>query len=686
MARPIKTVYRSKAEVLAAMHLKLEGSDLSPADGKKLGYVATSADEAQAIPTLPAHKAGFVIPYFDLAGKKTKFWRYRYLEPTREGLSALTAKKDLRYTQPPKTVNELYLPPLRDWTKVADNAKHPILITEGELKAACACKHGFATIGLGGVWCFKASSQHMAMLPQFELFDWKNRPVYIVYDSDAVSNAKVSMAENALAKELTARGAETHIVRLPHLKPGIKCGLDDYLVLNDPEDLQAVLDDSTPWRAVQELYRLNEEVVYVEDPGLVLRLDNLQRLNPRGFCEHAYAPRIYYEEQITEKGTKLLEKSAAKEWLKWPARATARRITYAPGRDRVDATGEFNVWPGWGTEPEPGDVGPWNELLDFLFKKEESSRKWFQQWCAYPLQHPGEKLFTAAVLWGTVHGTGKSMVGYSLGRIYGRNFAEIGNDELDGTFNEWAENRQFILGEEITGGDKRHMADKLKSMITRKQIRINVKFVPSIALPDCINYLFTSNHPDAFYVEDTDRRFFIHEVQGTPRESEFYQRYYDWLDAGGAAHLFHHLLTVDVTDFSPKGHAPTTNSKRDMIDSGRSDLGSWVAQLRENPDAVLHHNGQPLGRSLWSTTELHTLYDPSGQGRVTANGLARELKRAGFSKVLDGMPVPGPTGIAQRLWAIRDPDKLLRMNWQAIRTLYYKEQETPHALRKKYSR
>src|ERR1035441_2495747 len=198
---------------------KLSASLLTAQDAKLLGFTAlTAAQVAAQHPALPAHRAGFVIPYYDLNGRPTKFYRFRYLEYGHDtGFAALVAGqlKQLRYGQEAGTVNELYLPPFAKWAEYAVQADKPIVITEGELKAACATKAGLPTIGLGGVWCFKAGTVGLHLLPQFKLFNWKQRMVYIVYDSDAASNHQVIKAENALARELCTLGAIPMVVRLP---------------------------------------------------------------------------------------------------------------------------------------------------------------------------------------------------------------------------------------------------------------------------------------------------------------------------------------------------------------------------------------------------------------------------------------------------------------------------------------
>lgn len=660
---------------------KLEESKIDPKSAATLGLVMTPADKVPK--DLPFAEPGIMIPYFDIKGKRTKFWRFRYLkQPEVKGFAALAKRKPLKYVQSKGTLNELYLPPLLDWNQVAVDQLQPILITEGEFKAACATLHsGYPCIGLGGVWSWKSTHRKMPLIPGFEDFNWEQRPVYIIYDSDAVTNPLVMQAENHFAKALTSIGAEPYIVRLPMGEDNSKVGLDDYIVAKGADALEELLENSEVWESAKELHRLNEEVVYVRDPGLIMRLDNLQRMAPRAFTDHAFSTRVYYEEIVTKKATRLEKKSAPKEWLTWGSRAEVPRVTYAPGQDRITEARELNVWPGWGLDgklmPVAGDVTLWNQLLDHLFGNETTARTWFERWLAFPLQNPGSKMYTSAVVWGLLHGTGKSLVGYALGKIYGRNFTEVDDEIIRQTHNEWAENKQFVMGDEITTNDKRTVSDRMKTMITRQQLRLNPKYVPSYTVPDVINYYFTSNHPDSFFLEDDDRRFFIHEVKVSPREDSFYKAIERWIgkphiQGPGVPALFHHLLNLDMGDFEGTSRALMTKSKRAMMEVGRSDLATWVAALKEDPSGVLVFDGSPLPFRLWRSEDLLKIYDPTEKGRVTANGLARELSRQGFHKVAEGNGVRTTLGQV-RLWAVRDVDMFAHMHATKIGRCYDEE-------------
>lgn len=662
MGKATKSTALAKAPALPELfRAKLATSGLDLKDAKLLRFEA-AASAQRFHPTFPPF-AAFKLPYFDLSGKPTKFYRVRYLESTKAGFAAQTDAQDLRYVQLPDQLSEVYLPPFGDWVKIARDPKQPLLIIEGELKAACLSKHLCATLGLGGVWMFKSARHGVPFLPQLEAIDWSGREALVGFDSDAFTNPDVLKALHALCSELAGRGALPKVVRVPPLKPGAKTGLDDYLVARGPKATQQLLDAAEPFGPVAELLALNSEVCYVRDPGLVVVMDDGRKLTPGAFKDHAYANRHYYEEVAGKHGTGLIKKPVAPAWLQWERRFELARVTYKPGHPRIHE-GEYNYWPGWAVEPKRGEVERWRNLLDHLFQRDAASRTYLEQWLAYPVQKPGTKLYTATVLWGREHGTGKTLVGHTLLSIYGRNGAEIEDQHLTSPYNEWAENKQFVLGDEITSNEqskaeKRGIADRLKGMITRQRLRLNPKYVPSFEVPDCINYYFTSNHPDAFFIEDTDRRYFVHQVVPAPLPRSFYVDYVEWLyRKGGASALFYHLLHVDLTGFDPHGPAPATLAKELMMESGQSELGQWARQLREEPDVLLKLGDAAVPGDLFAARDLYSLFDPEGK-RYSPNALSRELTRAGLQYACGGKTVRTAHGQA-RLFAVRKAEKWVK--------------------------
>lgn len=171
--------------------------------------------------------------------------------------------KARKYESPKGQANRVYFVP---GTSLAlEDPQAPLLITEGEKKAAAATQEGFPCIGLVGVegWSKprgkdadgKAVGERL-MKDELAELAWDGRPVFVCYDSDAVHKPEVRWAELHLAEALQKQGAVVKIVRLPDGDPGpdgkpVKMGLDDFLVARGPAALRELLpkaEDPAPPR------------------------------------------------------------------------------------------------------------------------------------------------------------------------------------------------------------------------------------------------------------------------------------------------------------------------------------------------------------------------------------------------------------------------------------------------------
>ena len=469
-------------------------------------------------------REAYEIPYHGLDGKPIGFARLKFLDA-----------QEPRYWQEPGTLPRLYLPPTLKggWEETARDRSTILYITEGEKKAARACLDGLPTIGIGGVWAWRSKKKETGVslaIEDLDAIEWADRAVLLVFDSDVVEKVEVQLALRALADELITRGARPQSVKLPPGPKGAKVGLDDFLEAEGAQAFQALDPQPIFGRLADELWRLNQELVYITAANAVWLLGNQSFVSAQNLVSTVMANRLV---TVTTDQGKVKQVNVAKEWLTWPCRRVARRLAYEPGQSTELADGALNLWAGWGCQPASGGVDPWKKLLDYLFNGSTKERTWFEEWCAYPLQHPGAKMYTAVILFSLTHGVGKSLVGMTLGRIYGTNFVLLSQDELQSTFNQWAAHKQFALADEITGIEKRRDADRIKNLVTRDLVTINAKYQPPYTLPDRLNYLFTTNHPDAFVIERHDRRFFVHETLEPPLPKKFYRDYEAWLTADG---------------------------------------------------------------------------------------------------------------------------------------------------------
>ena len=154
---------------------KLLSSGLTLDDAKELGIEIMSGFKTGQLHKTFAAKASLRISYLNLLGepltprpKWPPFYRIRYLEDVEDpnSFAGQTEKKKLRYVNEPEAGVAAYLPHINgiDWFKMAGDADEPLIITEGELKAAKATKEGFPTIGLGGVFLHLAAELNFSEL------------------------------------------------------------------------------------------------------------------------------------------------------------------------------------------------------------------------------------------------------------------------------------------------------------------------------------------------------------------------------------------------------------------------------------------------------------------------------------------------------------------------------------------
>lgn len=651
---------------------KLASSGLTRIDAKLLGMSWLTADEAEDLGLwpLPALK----IPYFDPQNpdapmaahpKWPAFWRARALrEP-------VPKPADFRkYLQPKDTGMSAYFPRTQPWPQIIADPAKPLIITEGELKAAKTCKEGLPTIGLGGVDSFRAIKQGVGFLPELSAIDWVRREVAVIFDSDARSNEHVCGALWRLAEELKDQGALPKVVMLPALSANQKTGLDDFLLTHHTGALHDLIEQADHLTLAQALWALNQQYAYVIDTGSVVRQDSGVIMKPDALRGHATTAE-YMERRLLPNGAVTRRKiQAGGAWLSWPLRTEVGHLAYAPGRQPLSVVDHtFNLWRGWGVEPRKGDVRLFLRLIEHLFAgAEPAASQWFLRWAAWPLIHPGDKLFTSAVIWGLKQGTGKTLIGETLGRIYGANYTAITQEDLAGAFNTWARGRQLVMGDDVTSSDKRRDLDRLKKFITQTKIWINEKYQPAYEIADCINYLWTSNHADAFFLEGEDRRFFIHEVTTAPMPDAFYVEYDNWLKAGGAAAVFDHLLNLGMGDFSPSARAPDTAAKANMIRLARSDVDGWISDVLADPDAWLRMGEVKLGQDLVSLAELRMCYEAhAGRTDLTQIGFARRLAAAGVRMANGGQPVYVPGAALARYYMVRNLQRWAKAPVEQVR-------------------
>jgi hypothetical protein len=603
----------------------LKRSGLNAKDFKILNLKTLTSDETLEL-TGKYKVRSVQFPYLDPRGKDTGFYRLRFLDEAR---SFGNHKKSPRYWQPPDTVPRAYFTPYIDWPRALDDPKNEIWITEGEKKAAAACKAGIATIGLGGVWSWRVTKTRIPLIPDLVLIPMRARLVKICFDTDAEPKPLVTGALEMLGHVLGQRGAIIEVISLPLLKGQEKTGLDDFLIEHSPSDLRKI--ESRGLASAAELAKLNDELTIIINPSAILH-------TPTGQLYPTLQPltQILYAHKTVpdvDAAGRLIEVNAVSAWMKWPGHNQHNKLVFEPGAPRVTEENNYNLWNGWPVEPKRGNVSLFNELLNYtLSGLKPDERKWLMQWFAWPLQNPGAKLYTALVLWSQEQGTGKTLLANTFGRIYGEGFSIITEHELHGTFNDWAANKQLVLGEEITGSERKLESNRLKHLITGDTVLVNKKFQPPYTVRNCANFIFTTNDHDAFLLDRHDRRYFVHEVGGGTRlpDNAWFTKYDQWFRTDEAiAAIFYYLLQIDMDGFNPKARAPETKSRAEMIAATGTHVDMLIRDVLAAPDVYMRLGDTIIDRDLFTVHEIISMIDPERRMNLNDKNVGAALQRAG---------------------------------------------------------
>ena len=258
----------------------------------------------------------------------------------------------------------------------------------------------------------------------------------------------------------------------------------------------------------------------------------------------------------------------------------------------------LNYWRGYTLKPMFGD---WKALgafiLDIICDGDEQVFVYLICYLAHMLQKPEDKSGVMIVMLGG-QGTGKGTFFSMLRKIWAQTALQINDvDQVLGTFNAALERNYVILMDEaLFSGDKKSL-EKLKSLITEPQCRIEQKYQPSRTIDSYHRFFAASNNEHFAKVDKDDRRFLFLRV------SDKYQgdlKYFEGLHkeiASGTqlAAMVHDLLDLDLTTFNVRERPKTQEHLsqklqslegfdrywHELLQSGILDTGSYPNYLSE---------------------------------------------------------------------------------------------------------
>jgi hypothetical protein len=293
---------------------------------------------------------------------------------------------------------------------------------------------------------------------------------------------------------------------------------------------------------------------------------------------------------------------------------------------------------------------------------------------SFLVQHPGQKLNHAIVMYGATQGTGKDTCFVPLVRFYGdHNVSNIQPEAVSGTFTGFLCAMLCVINEMINF-EKLATANRMKPWLAAppKTITVNMKYAQPFDIPNVVNFIIHSNYADAIRMDDTDRRFWVHECLLTePKPAAYYEALYAFYDQGGAEKVIGWLQQRDITNFKPHAPPPMTDAKREMINVTMPKPVRWLRDLFVDGGIFADRRVITIGEMMRAADQDFTT-PPS----VNPKHAATALRAEGFEK-LDHHRVR-IDGDVRQLW-VRDPSRLLgKLSGDQIRERYLSELNRPN--------
>jgi hypothetical protein len=380
------------------------------------------------------------------------------------------------------------------------------------------------------------------------------------------------------------------------------------------------------------------------------------RGRPRGRRERLIAPS---KDILRVENDQFVEGST---W--WPGRPQIIRDWFIDRDGFYPAAGR-RIYNQYKAPPEiEGDAGEawmWVEHIKKLWP-DQKEHQFFFNYCAHMIQRPEEKCNAAIVLSGT-QGIGKDAALWPIKAAVGSwNCKGVDPDELFSPYKPWLQTLMLTIDEVRPSKDDFHassMYNILKPMIVAPPdtLPLNDKYQKLRYVINVLRVFITTNDWMAMFIPPEDRRMFImhsslpqrwHETEGDPR---YFERLFEWFEAGGSKAVGAWLAARDLSTFNPKAQVERTAGWEAVATSwGEPDDAIMQAlDILEKPPIVF--GSELLGVSFDGAEEVAAMLK-------SPRKISHRMQRAGY------VAIKNPVG---ERWKFTNGEQKIRSRYAFVK-------------------
>lgn len=313
---------------------------------------------------------------------------------------------------------------------------------------------------------------------------------------------------------------------------------------------------------------------------------------------------------------------AANAWL--DRNSPVEQMTWAPGepmliKDKIVANGGwikrkgvacFNLYrPPVVVSGNAALAGPWIEHIRKIYDGEGDADH-IIRYFAFKVQHPEVKINHALMLGGG-QGIGKDTICAPLKHAVGPwNFIEISPKHISGQFNGYAKSVFLRVSEARDLGEVNRFDfyEQMKVLTASppEVLRVDEKHLREYDVFNVCGVIITTNYKtNGIYLPADDRRHFV--AWSMAKKEDFDEAYWNkiwqWYEAGGFGHVAAYLSTLKVSDFNPKAPPKKTPAFWEIVNANHApeeaELADAIDRLskqhqRQDGSAVFDADGEPV--------------------------------------------------------------------------------------------
>jgi hypothetical protein len=315
----------------------------------------------------------------------------------------------------------------------------------------------------------------------------------------------------------------------------------------------------------------------------------------------------------------------------------AERIEFLPGEPEVthDADGcrVLNLWkpPPWTADDHAGEPSLFLEHVAYILDNDGTAVEHVLNFLAHLVQRPQERIGHALLITSEAKGIGKSTLGTVVRRLVGEQNSRVAQTkDLKSSFDGWLVGKLVVHVDEVYEAGNWDLANKLKPLITEPTVSANIKYGPQIEIENYARFLMFSNHSAPLNIEEGDRRYFVFNSKTEPRDDDYYDRLYRYIETTEAMNAIYTFLSRrDLSAFNPYRRPPMTEAKQQIIAESEHPLHTYIIEA-----VVSGHFLRALGDEF-SFDALQRQLAKEGYGAHAKNTkeLGNALKLAGVTAV-----------------------------------------------------